>query len=185
MSKVYTESFVTLATNTNYALGALTLAHSLRQVQTTRMLTIMVTTDVPSLLRQQLQDVFDRVELVDLLDSQDAVNLDLLRRPELGVTFTKLHCWRLIDFSKCVFLDADCFVVKNVDELFDHEEFSAVTDIGWPDCFNSGVFVFKPSNKTYTDLLNFAVNTGSFDGNFSSLIFEVIPLSCENALQST
>ena len=67
-------------------------------------------------------------------------------------------------FKKAVFLDADCLVLKNVDELFDREEFSASTDVGWPDCFNSGVFVFKPSGGTYTNLVNFALQQGSFDG---------------------
>lgn len=52
----------------------------------------------------------------------------------------------------------------NVDELFDREEFSAAPDSGWPDCFNSGVFVFRPSLKTYNLLLRFAAEHGSFDG---------------------
>ena len=60
--------------------------------------------------RANLQSVFDLVTVVDVLDSQDAVNLELLSRPELGVTFTKLHCWRLTQYSKCVFLDADTLV---------------------------------------------------------------------------
>jgi glycogenin glucosyltransferase len=61
-------------------------------------------------------------------------------------------------------------VLKNVDELFEREEFSAVTDIGWPDCFNSGVFVFKPSLETYASLLKFAVTDGSFDGGDQGLL---------------
>ena len=40
-------------------------------------------------------------------------------------------------------------VVQNCDELFQREEFSAAPDPGWPDCFNSGVFVFVPSHDTY------------------------------------
>lgn len=168
--RITDESFVTLATNTNYVLGALTLAHSLRSVNTTRTLTVLVTQEVCQPLLEQLKTVFDRVELVDALNSGDQVNLELLKRPELGVTFTKLHCWRLVEFKKCVFLDADCLVLKNVDELFDREEFSAVTDIGWPDCFNSGVFVFRPSLHTYASLLNFAVQIGSFDGGDQGLL---------------
>jgi glycogenin glucosyltransferase len=114
--------------------------------------------------RDQLRSVFDLVEEVNVLNSNDTVNLALLKRLELGVTFTKLHCWRLTQFSKCVFLDADCLALKNVDELFEREEFSAATDVGWPDCFNSGVFVFRPSLDTYAKLLEFAVTQGSFDG---------------------
>lgn len=40
-------------------------------------------------------------------------------------------------------------VLKNCDELFNRDEFSAAPDAGWPDCFNSGVFVFKPSIETF------------------------------------
>ena len=51
-----------------------------------------------------------------------------------------------------------------MDELFEREELSAAPDAGWPDCFNSGVFVFRPSEETYQSLLQFAVSQGSFDG---------------------
>lgn len=55
-------------------------------------------------------------------------------------------------------------IVQNCDELFDREELSAAPDAGWPDCFNSGVFVFKPSDSTYNALVEFALVNGSFDG---------------------
>lgn len=101
---------------------------------------------------------------IEELDSRDREHLQLLNRPELGVTFTKLHAWRLVRFQKCVFLDADTLVLCNVDELFEREEFSAAPDVGWPDCFNSGVFVYKPSLETFKNLYELAVNEGSFDG---------------------
>ena len=55
-------------------------------------------------------------------------------------------------------------VLQNIDDLFEREEFSAAHDAGWPDCFNSGVFVYRPSDKTYESLLQFALSQGSFDG---------------------
>lgn len=55
-------------------------------------------------------------------------------------------------------------VLANCDELFDREEFSAAPDPGWPDCFNSGVFVYVPSLETYKNLVEFAKSKGSFDG---------------------
>ncbi len=55
-------------------------------------------------------------------------------------------------------------VLSNIDELFDREELSAAPDPGWPDCFNSGVFVFRPSNQTYGKLLQYCTEHGSFDG---------------------
>lgn len=47
---------------------------------------------------------------VEIIDSNDAAHLALLARPELGITLTKLHCWTLTDYTKCVFLDADTLV---------------------------------------------------------------------------
>ncbi|NXO04706.1 GLYG2 protein, partial [Rhinopomastus cyanomelas] len=120
--------------------------------------------------RSVLRGMFDEVVEVDALDSADSVRLMLMRRPELGVTFTKLRCWTLTHYSKCVFMDADTLVLCNVDELFDREEFSAAPDSGWPDCFNSGVFVFRPSLKTYNLLLRFAAEHGSFDGGDQGLL---------------
>lgn len=52
----------------------------------------------------------------------------------------------------------------NIDELFDYNELSAAPDAGWPDLFNSGLFVFVPSMDTYNDLIAFAEEKGSFDG---------------------
>lgn len=46
---------------------------------------------------------------------------------------------------------------------------SAAPDAGWPDCFNSGVFVFKPSEETYNAILQFALDQGSFDGLYIKL----------------
>ncbi|KOC61406.1 Glycogenin-1 [Habropoda laboriosa] len=121
-------------------------------------------------MREKLSAVFSLVMEVNVLDSKDEANLALLARPELGITFTKLHCWRLTQYEKCVFLDADTLVVKNCDELFEREELSAAPDVGWPDCFNSGVFVYRPSQQTFASITAFAAANGSFDGGDQGLL---------------
>uniref|UniRef100_H3DQ39 glycogenin glucosyltransferase n=1 Tax=Tetraodon nigroviridis TaxID=99883 RepID=H3DQ39_TETNG len=158
------EAFVTLATNDSYAKGAMVLGQSLRNHNTTRKLVALVGPHVAEPCRDALQSIFDEVRLVDIMDSGDTAHLTLMKRPDLGVTLTKLHCWTLTHYSKCVFMDADTMVLSNVDELFEREELSAAPDPGWPDCFNSGVFVFRPSNETHEKLLEFCNETGSFDG---------------------
>jgi glycogenin glucosyltransferase len=55
-------------------------------------------------------------------------------------------------------------VIRHCDELFDREELSAAPDAGWPDCFNSGVFVYRPSENTFKALMQMANEQGSFDG---------------------
>lgn len=163
-------SWVTLATNDSYGLGALVLAHSLRRAGSIYPAAVLITPSVTEAMRERLRAVFAEVVIVDVLDSRDAAHLALLQRPELGITFTKIHCWSLTQYEKCVFLDADTLIVQNCDELFEREELSAAPDVGWPDCFNSGVFVFKPSAETFDSLVKFAQERGSFDGGDQGLL---------------
>lgn len=164
------EAWITLATNDSYSVGALTLAASLRRVNTTRKLVVMVTHGVSQSIMDALNASFDEVVLVEALDSGDLANLSLLDRVDLGITFTKIRCWTLTQYSKAVFLDSDTLVLQNSDELFEREEFSAAPDAGWPDCFNSGVFVFRPNLEIYNKLISHAVTTGSFDGGDQGLL---------------
>ncbi|CCD64319.1 Glycogenin-1 [Caenorhabditis elegans] len=164
------EAWITLATNDNYAQGALVLVHSLRTAGTTRKIHCLISNEVSAPVRKQLEEHFDDVSIVDVFNSNDSDNLRLIERPDLGVTFTKLHCWRLTQYTKCVFLDADTLVLRNADELFTRPDFSAASDIGWPDSFNSGVFVYVPNNETYRQLVDFAVTHGSYDGGDQGLL---------------
>ncbi|XP_069748142.1 glycogenin-2 isoform X10 [Narcine bancroftii] len=164
------QAFVTLATNDAYCRGALVLCQSLKQRKTTRRVVVLFTPNVSSNMRNALKYLFDEAIEVNVLDSGDTAHLALLSRPELGVTFTKIHCWCLVQYSKCVFMDADTMVCDNIDDLFEREELSAAPDPGWPDCFNTGLFVYKPSIDTHNRLLQFAVENGSFDGGDQGLL---------------
>lgn len=83
-------------------------------------------------------------------------------------TFNIVRCPVIQFLIKFLFLCLQ--VLQNCDELFDREELSAAPDVGWPDCFNSGVFVFKPSQDTFTKLTQFAAEKGSFDGGDQGLL---------------
>lgn len=160
------EAYVTLVTTESYIVGAQVLAKSLRETRTTRPIICLVTSNLSEASFRALKSdgCFDEVRLVEPLDSGDKQRLALLGRPELGCTFTKIQVWNQLDLAKVVFFDADMLVIKNVDELFGREEFSAAPDVGWPDCFNSGLFVCRPNRETYTALLQMAKANGSFDG---------------------
>ncbi|PIC42939.1 hypothetical protein B9Z55_009852 [Caenorhabditis nigoni] len=166
------EAWITLATNDRYAQGALTLLNSLHSSGTNRKIHCLITNEISTSVRQELEAKFDEVTVVDVFNSNDSDNLALIGRPDLGVTFTKFHCWRLTQYTKAVFLDADTMVIRNSDELFERPDFSAAADIGWPDMFNSGVFVFSPSLETYRALVALATSSGSFDGGDQGLLNE-------------
>ncbi|TGZ60591.1 hypothetical protein CRM22_008454 [Opisthorchis felineus] len=163
-------SYVTLVTNAEYCLGALVLAASLRQTNTVKEITVMVTKAVTEAYRRLLRDAFDNVIEVQEIENPDRSYVERFGRSELLITFTKIRCWSLVQFEKCVYLDADTIVLHNIDELFEREELTAVPDPCWPDCFNTGVFVFRPSIETYKELLKLAAEVGSFDGGDQGLL---------------
>lgn len=92
-------------------------------------------------------------------------------RPDLISTFTKIELWRQTQFKRIVYLDADTVVLRAPNELLTHPaEFAAVPDIGWPDCFNSGLLVLNPNLGDYYSLLALAQRGISFDGADQGLL---------------
>ena len=72
-------------------------------------------------------------------------------------------------FKRCVYLDADLLILKNLDRLLEdslyERAFAAAPDIGWPDIFNSGLFVFTPNHGTFLELEKLVGDpSASFDG---------------------
>ncbi|RKO93072.1 nucleotide-diphospho-sugar transferase [Blyttiomyces helicus] len=170
--------FATLLTTDSYLPGALTLARSLRATETSHSLLVVVTDRVSPEARDALSRAFDRIVEVPVVDIGDAGNLALLGRLELGETGTKLHVWNPdvvgADVERLVFLDADTLVLQNVDSLFGFldggAEFAAAPDVGWPDCFNSGVFVCRPGAEIFAALMEHLLTVGSFDGGDQGLL---------------
>jgi glycogenin glucosyltransferase len=102
---------------------------------------------------------------------------------------TKLHIFRLQQyFRKVVYLDADVLPLRPISHLFKlPEHFYASPDIGWPDCFNSGVMVFTPRQEDFDGMmglmkaaregkgpegLGIGSGNGSFDGADQGLLNE-------------
>ncbi|KAL8667314.1 MAG: hypothetical protein Q9202_000888 [Teloschistes flavicans] len=103
--------------------------------------------------------------------NKSPANLFLMHRPDLAATFTKIALWRQIHFRKIVYLDADTVALRAPDELFNQKsDFAAVPDIGWPDCFNSGVLVLSPNMGDYYALLALSQRGISFDGADQGLL---------------
>lgn len=98
-------------------------------------------------------------------------NLYLMGRGDLHSTFTKINLWKLLQFRKIVYMDADVLALRAPDELFDiPEPFSAAPDIGWPDIFNTGVMVLTPNMGDYYALDAMAKRGISFDGADQGLL---------------
>jgi len=97
-------------------------------------------------------------------------------RRDLAATLTKLHLFRLTQFDKVIFLDADTLVVRPISHLFQlAEPFAAAPDQGWPDAFNSGVLVATPSLDTFDALMDMMRSRGTWDGGDQGLLNDFFP----------
>lgn len=87
------------------------------------------------------------------------------------IALTKLHTFRLVQYQKVIYLDADTLVLRPLSHLFELEApFSAAPDAGWPDRFNSGVFVCTPDQRTFDGLIEMMSERGSWDGADQGLL---------------
>ncbi|EMR10480.1 hypothetical protein PNEG_01193 [Pneumocystis murina B123] len=166
------ETYMTLVLTDSYLIGSQVLAWSLRDSGSKKHLTALVTKkNLSESTLKALEEVYDEIISVEPIYSKDIDKLYLLGRPDLRSSFTKIHIWAQEKFKKIIYLDADAFCLKNIDELFDLDtDFAAVPDVGWPDIFNSGVFITKPNISVYNSLLNLAKNSISFDGGDQGLL---------------
>ena len=86
---------------------------------------------------------------------------------------TKLHVFRLTQYSKIIFLDADVLPIRPLSHLFTiPHEFSAVPDVGWPDIFNSGVMLLTPDETSFSDIMDLVETKGSWDGGDQGILNE-------------
>ncbi|KAF9881211.1 glycogenin [Colletotrichum karsti] len=167
-------AYCTLVTNDDYVLAAAVLAESLRKTKTTLPICVLITpSTVSKSATSTLQSLFDLVIPVPALASLTTSNLDLIGRPDLHATMTKIQLWSLTQFTRLLYLDADTLVMSPLDHLFalpPDIPFAAAPEIGFPDCFNSGVMLLRPDAATHAELTAFAARVDSFDGGDQGLL---------------
>jgi glycogenin len=101
------------------------------------------------------------------------VNIAIQGRLDLRTVLTKLHVFRLTHYRKVIFLDADILTLRPISHLFRiSASFAAVPDVGWPDIFNSGFFVFEPSEEKFKEVMEVVKSKGSWDGGDQGVLNE-------------
>lgn len=179
-------AFVTLLQGQGYVAGAVTLAKTIKHLGTSHSLIVLV--DRASLDDASLKIVdesFDKS--IDISDSKVTASIgevaSKLGRTELAVTYSKILLWSLVEYDLLVYLDSDTLPLKPLDHLFekygeiDENTVVAAPDIGWPDLFNTGLLILKPSKTTFDKIREFSEKKElSFDGADQGLFNEFFNL---------
>ena len=164
-------AYVTLVTNDDFALGARALARSIQACGARYPLIVMTTFDsheVRALAQMGAQLVpVSPPDLSPDFRERHAKKEIHGRNPftkghkpafhDPLDNFCKLRLWQLTDYERLVFLDADTLMLRPCDRLFAYPEFSAAPNLyeSFEDMhrLNSGVFVAKPSQETYAQMI--------------------------------
>ncbi|OMJ15160.1 Glycogenin-1 [Smittium culicis] len=186
-------AYATLVTNDSYVNAALVLAHSIRSTDTKyKLLCLATESNISPSNLSRLKNSFDSLINVNTLTSNNTQGLQLLERPDLADTYTKIQLWNPDLFPNCdsiCYLDSDILVLQNLDTIFQryyiysqdldscnpkmHGLISAAPDMGWPDCFNSGVMLIHPNTSTFSDLVNLVTNDQNLiNSNSNGLSFD-------------
>ncbi|CAL1694983.1 unnamed protein product [Somion occarium] len=175
-------AFVTLVSSDSYLPGALALVAALKELHPKPPVPPEVDFQTVCLVTPEMVDVssirllrkaFDLVVGVEVIEQRDVKGLQLLGRLDLNSVLTKLHIFRLTQYSKIIFLDADVLPIRPLSHLFNLPyEFAAVPDVGWPDIFNSGVLVLSPGEDKFNELRELLKSRGSWDGGDQGLLNE-------------
>lgn len=195
---------VTLLYSLDYLPGALTLAYQLRKLlpkgSKEKQLCLILSKelieegqlsdDALKVLEILFDDIIeiDPIDLSDPVIRQNQVNLMMLEnRSELAFTFMKLHLWELTQYEKVLYLDSDVLPLdSDIFKIFDHvsnqtsDQIAAVPDCGWPDLFNSGVMVIKPSKEKYQELHELATKELSIDGADQGILNQFFNPMCHD-----
>ena len=161
-------SYMTLLSDDSYIFGIILLDESLKRVNTQYPLEVLVTSNVSAPIlnildqRQLKYKIIQPLKFDQLFKHNIAINNRFAKN--WVFTMTKFELFKMTDFDKLIFLDADIMVLKNLDHLFNKPHLTAAIDGEyfniWPDNphFNAGLLVIEPNIEEYNNLINFVTN---------------------------
>jgi glycogenin len=185
-------AWVTMLTSDSFLIACEVLVKSLKKnMRAVRPIVVLCTSNISTHARKSLASWGAVVTPVDAIEAPvESAKLDgyaVAHVPGwLGTGYTKLRLWGLTTFTKIVYIDCDCLVLDDIDELFLRPGKpcpAAAPDVFPPDRFNAGVLVVEPSRAVFEDMLARKSSVPTYDGGdtgflnayFSTWFFEPAP----------
>lgn len=157
-------AYITMATSKNYLLGLMAMYLSLKQTGTQMPLYAMLPQKLVVDEEQTITNLKRNGIKVLQYDHSVGIPQQLIERNtrnghfRFNHTFDKLLVFGLTQFEKIVFIDADMYILQNLDHLFTFPHMSAVTagrsypgNQDWID-LNSGLMTIRPQEHLVHDL---------------------------------
>nr|XP_043619909.1 putative UDP-glucuronate:xylan alpha-glucuronosyltransferase 4 [Erigeron canadensis] len=160
------EAYVTvLHSSEAYVCGAIALAQSILQTNSTKDLILLADHSISPTSLRGLKAAGWKIKLIERIRSPHAK-----KGAYNEYNYSKLRIWQLIEYTKVIFIDADLIVLKNLDELFNHPQLSAVENNR--SLFNSGLILIEPSQCMFNTLMEKIYTLGSYNGGDQGFLNE-------------
>ena len=149
-------TFMTVLTNSRYLPGVIALNYSLMQTGTKYPFKVLI----PTSADQSLKNGLEKHNISYTCMESPVEQLQISPSNPIWYwteTLFKLNLFRLEEYKKIVFLDADMIILHSIDELFEKPHMSGVIagkclHPEW-NGLNSGMMVIEPSRKEYDEML--------------------------------
>ena len=173
-------AFITLLSSPEYLLAVLVLNQSLKNVHSKYPLVVCVTTE--TLYSNNVENILKNENIiyyqVESLNYNTQVKDYLKNNQSLYNTASKIQIFRMIQYDKLVYIDADSLILQNIDNLF---EFPNGAILKYSNDNNlqglSGLFVFNPNYHSYSLYAFLIENYTDTDGGLIGKFFFPI---CDN-----
>ncbi|KAI3869963.1 hypothetical protein MKX03_006425 [Papaver bracteatum] len=160
------EAYVTLLHSSEaYVCGAIALAQSIIQTNSTKDLVILVDNSVSEKSLRGLRKAGWKIKIIGRIRSPLAK-----KNAYNKWNYSKLRLWQLTEYDKVMFIDSDLVVLKNIDEFFEYPQLSAVGNDKV--IFNSGVMLVEPSDCTFESLMKKRYTLKSYNGGDQGFLNE-------------
>lgn len=163
------EAYVTvLHSSQDYVCGAIALAQSILQTNTTKDLVLLAGHTISNVSIIGLQAAGWKVKRIGRIKSPNA-KIDAYNK----WNYSKLRVWQLFEYTKLMFIDSDFLVLRNIDHLFNYPQLSAAPNYNDKLIFNSGIMILEPSKYFFNYLMNKRYTLMSYNGGDQGFLNEV------------
>ncbi|CAI9769002.1 unnamed protein product [Fraxinus pennsylvanica] len=161
------EAYVTVIhSSEDYVCGAIALAQSIIQSNSTRDLVLLADNSVSAKSLEGLRAAGWKIKHIERIRSPHAQ-----REAYNEWNYSKLRIWQLTEYDKVLFIDADLTITRNIDGFFVYPQLSAVWNSRH--IFNSGVMLIEPSACTFETLMEHRFKVKSYNGGDQGFLNEM------------
>ncbi|GFP80861.1 putative UDP-glucuronate:xylan alpha-glucuronosyltransferase 5 [Phtheirospermum japonicum] len=162
------DAYVTvLHTSEDYVCGAIVLAQSILQSNTTKDLILLADDNISPPSLEALRAAGWQTKRIERIRSpyskQNTYN---------EWNYSKLRIWQLTQYEKLIFIDADLLVNKNIDQFFVYPQLTAAGNYQ-KHFFNSGLMLVEPSRCTFETLMEKMMVVESYNGGDQGFLNEM------------